>query len=96
MQITLDIPEHYLTDTSPAEFGKSIRLYAALAMFRAGKLSAGAAAEFAEIDRYSFAEFDAEFQTQAASFEMENDWLSWKFAVESLAYWRKLLGEPCS
>lgn len=56
MQITLDIPEHYLTDASPAEFGKSIRLYAALAMFRAGKLSAGAAAELAEIDRYSFAE----------------------------------------
>ncbi len=40
----------------PAEFGKSIRLYAAIAMFRAGKLSAGAAAELAEIDRYSFAE----------------------------------------
>jgi predicted HTH domain antitoxin len=56
MQITLDIPEHYLTDATPAEFGKSIRLYAALAMFRAGKLSAGAAAEFAEIDRFSFAE----------------------------------------
>jgi predicted HTH domain antitoxin len=56
MQITLDIPEHYLTDATPAEFGKSIKLYAALAMFRAGKLSAGAAAEFAEIDRFSFAE----------------------------------------
>ena len=56
MQITLDIPEHYLTDASPAEFGKSIKLYAALAMFRAGKLSAGAAAELAEIDRFSFAE----------------------------------------
>lgn len=56
MQITLDIPEHYLTDISPSEFGKSIRLYAALAMFRVGKLSAGAAAEFAEIDRYAFAE----------------------------------------
>lgn len=55
MQIILNIPEHYLTDASPTEFGKSIRLYAALAMFRAGKLSAGAAAEFAEIDRYSFA-----------------------------------------
>jgi predicted HTH domain antitoxin len=56
MQITLDIPKHYLTDATPAEFGKSIKLYAALAMFRAGKLSAGAAAEFAEIDRFRFAE----------------------------------------
>lgn len=56
MQITFDIPERYLTDSSPAEFAKSIRLYAALAMFRVGKLSAGAAADFADIDRHSFAE----------------------------------------
>jgi hypothetical protein len=39
-----------------------------------------------------FAEFNAAFQSQTASYEMENDWLSWKFAVESLAYWQKLLG----
>ena len=44
----------------------------------------------------TFAEFNEAFQSQAASFEMENDWLSWKFAVESLAHWRRLLGEPCS
>lgn len=39
----------------------------------------------------TFAEFNEIFQTQTASYEMENDWLSWKFAVESLAYWQKLL-----
>ncbi|MDP2901584.1 MAG: hypothetical protein Q8N96_00520 [Methylovulum sp.] len=39
----------------------------------------------------SFAEYNAAFQAQTASYEMENDWLSWKFAVESLAYWQKLL-----
>ncbi len=44
----------------------------------------------------TFAEFNEAFQAQTVNFEMENDWLSWKSAVESLAYWRKLLNEPCS
>ena len=39
----------------------------------------------------TFAEFNLAFQTQTANYEMENDWLSWKFAVESLAYWQKLV-----
>ncbi len=39
----------------------------------------------------TFAEFNEVFQTQTASYELENDWLSWKFAVESLAYWQKLV-----
>lgn len=56
MQITLDIPEQYLMDSTPAEFGKHLKLYAALMMFRSGKLSAGSAAELAEVDRFRFAE----------------------------------------
>lgn len=56
MQIILDIPEQYLIDSTPAEFGKNLKLYAALMMFKSGKLSAGSAAEFAEVDRYRFAE----------------------------------------
>ncbi len=55
MQITLNIPEQYLVDTNPVELGQRIKLYAALLMFQSGKLSAGAAAEFAGIDRFSFA-----------------------------------------
>jgi len=55
MQITLDIPEQYLVDESPAELGRRIRLYAALLMFQSGELSAGAAAELAQIDRFTFA-----------------------------------------
>ncbi len=43
MQITLDIPDQYLIDQSPDEFGKRIKLYAALMMFQEGSLSAGAA-----------------------------------------------------
>lgn len=56
MQVILDIPEQYLIDSTPVEFGKHLKLYAALMMFRSGKLSAGSAAEFAEVDRYRFAE----------------------------------------
>lgn len=54
MQITLDIPEQYLIDESPAELGRRIRLYAALLMFQSGELSAGAAAELAQVDRFTF------------------------------------------
>ena len=39
----------------------------------------------------TFAQFDKNFQNQTANYEMENDWLSWKFASESLAYWQGLL-----
>ncbi len=55
MQITLDVPEHYLVDTSPAELAQRVKLYAAVLLFRSGQLSAGAAAEFADVDRYAFA-----------------------------------------
>jgi predicted HTH domain antitoxin len=55
MQINLTIPEQYLIDHTPTELGQQIKLFAALFMFRSGKLSAGAAAEFAEIDRFTFA-----------------------------------------
>ena len=55
MQITLDVPEQYLLDSSPAELGRRIQLYAALLMFHSGEMSAGAAAEFAGVDRLSFA-----------------------------------------
>lgn len=55
MQITLDIPEQYLINENPTELGRRIRLYAALLMFQSGELSAGAAAELAQVDRFTFA-----------------------------------------
>jgi len=55
MQITLDVPEQYLLDSSPAEMARRIQLYAALRMFQSGEMSAGAAAEFAGVDRLTFA-----------------------------------------
>ncbi|OQW99991.1 MAG: hypothetical protein BWK73_49510 [Thiothrix lacustris] len=54
MQITLDIPAQYLIDQSPEKFGKRIKLYAALMMFQEESLSAGAASEFAGVDRFTF------------------------------------------
>lgn len=55
MNITVEVPEQYLLDASPAELGRRIKLYAALRMFQSGEVSAGAAAEFAGVDRLSFA-----------------------------------------
>jgi predicted HTH domain antitoxin len=55
MEITVEVPEQYLIDSSPAELGRRIKLYAAVLMFESGELSAGAAAEFAGVDRLSFA-----------------------------------------
>jgi len=55
MQITVNVPEQYLVDRSPAELGQRIKLLAALLMFRSGEMSAGGAAEFADADRFTFA-----------------------------------------
>lgn len=55
MDITLAVPDQYLVDYDPAELGKRIKLYAALLMFQSDELSAGAAAELAEVDRFTFA-----------------------------------------
>lgn len=54
MELTLNIPEQYLLDRSPAELARRIKLYAALVMFQSGEISAGAASEFAEVDRFTF------------------------------------------
>lgn len=54
MQITLDIPEQFSLEGSAPEIGSTLKRYAALALFQAGKLSAGAATELAGISRYEF------------------------------------------
>jgi predicted HTH domain antitoxin len=55
MEITLQVPDQYLIDLAPAELARRIKLYAALRMFQSDELSAGAAAELAEVDRFTFA-----------------------------------------
>ena len=54
MQITLEVPEQFGFDQSLPEIGCTLKLYAALALFQAGKLSVGAAIELAGVDRYTF------------------------------------------
>ena len=39
----------------------------------------------------NFEQFDHDFRNQTASYEMENDWMKWKFAVESQNYWQNIL-----
>lgn len=54
MQITMDVPEYFALDKTKPEIISTLKLYAALALFQSGKLSAGAATELAGVDRYSF------------------------------------------
>lgn len=50
-----------------------------------------------EIDYYekkygsNFQEFDRKIRTRNASYEMENDWMEWKYADETHAYWQGIL-----
>jgi len=55
VEITLEVPDHFLIDREPAELARQMKLYAALLMFQSEELSAGAAAELAGVDRSTFA-----------------------------------------
>lgn len=55
MEITIKLPDQYLAYHNPDEIGKQIKLYAALLMFQSDEISAGAAAELADVDRFTFA-----------------------------------------
>lgn len=54
MQVVVDVPDQYFLDTSIAELAGRLKLSTALLMFQVGQLSAGAACEFAGVDRYRF------------------------------------------
>lgn len=54
MKIVLEVPDQYLLDSSHEELARRIKLYAALCMFQSGEVSAGAAADFAGVDRFTF------------------------------------------
>ncbi len=46
---------------------------------------------FEKKHKKNFEEFDHNFRTRTSSYETENDWMSWKFAVESQNYWQDIL-----
>ncbi len=54
MQIVLNIPDEYFLNVTISDMAKYLKLYTALLMFQSEQLSAGAACEFAEVDRYTF------------------------------------------
>ncbi len=54
MQVIVNVPDQYFLDTTVGEFARRLKLYTALFMFQTGQLSAGAACEFADVDRYTF------------------------------------------
>lgn len=55
MEITVEVPNQYLVDRDPVEWARRIKLYAAILMFQSEEISAGAGADFAGVDRYTFA-----------------------------------------
>jgi len=54
MQLIVNVPDRYLINTNAEELVGQFKLYTALLMFQTGRLSAGAACEFAGVDRYVF------------------------------------------
>jgi len=55
MQLILDIPDKFLSSKQDGRaFADQIKLYGALLLFQSGKLSRGAACEFAGVDIYTF------------------------------------------
>lgn len=57
MQISFSLPENQFVAQSPEEVARKIRMFAALGLYQAGEVSAGAASELAGLDRFEFLEF---------------------------------------
>ncbi|MBP7865757.1 MAG: UPF0175 family protein [Acidobacteria bacterium] len=61
LQITIPEDVRARLNRTPEEMGRDLRLYAALMLFRLGKLSSGAAAELAGVPRVDFLDLCAEY-----------------------------------
>ena len=48
---------------------------------------------FEKRHKSTFATFEKKLKAQTGSFEMENDWMSWKFAIDGKNYWTNLLNQ---
>ena len=76
MQLTLQIPDIYFVNFQKQNIVKQIKLYTALMMFRSKQVSAGAACEIAEIDRYTFIEECKKYDIPVINYnadEIENE-----------------------
>lgn len=55
MQLTLEIPNKYMVNQTPEELTRLLKMNTAIDLYKNGRLSAGAAAEFvSDLDRYQF------------------------------------------
>jgi len=55
MQLTLEVPEKYFALQSPSEIVQLLKLNTAIDLYKNGRMSSGAAAEFVgDIDKYEF------------------------------------------
>jgi len=61
--LTIQVPGEIrqMLNRTPEELARDVRLYAALVLFRLGKLSSGAAAEMAGVPRVAFLDLCAEY-----------------------------------
>jgi len=57
-----------MLNRTPEEMSRDVRLYAALTLFRTGKLSSGAAAEMAGIPRVEFLDLCSDYDLTVRSF----------------------------
>jgi len=61
-----------MLNRTPEEMGRDLRLYAALMLFRAGKLSSGAAAEMSGVPRPMFLDLCAEYDIPVSQITAED------------------------
>jgi predicted HTH domain antitoxin len=61
--LTIHFPSEirHMLNRTPEELARDVQLYAALMLFRLGKLSSGAAAEMAGVPRVTFLDLCAEY-----------------------------------
>ena len=61
--LTIHLPSEirHMLNRTPDELARDVQLYAALMLFRLGKLSSGAAAEMAGVPRIAFLDLCAEY-----------------------------------
>ena len=71
MQVVVNVPDQYFLDTTIGEIASRLKLYTALLMFQAGQLSAGAACEFADVDRYTFLEACRQYHIDVVNYDPE-------------------------
>jgi predicted HTH domain antitoxin len=89
MQVVVNIPEQYFLDFSVSEVASRLKLSTALLMFQAGQISAGAACEFADIDRYTFWEACQRYNIDVVTYDPNE-------LEEELTALTKGDTEPCS